>query len=224
MGLDLPLGNPAANDNGVSRIETVPQSVTSNAGDRSRYIPYSPQRLNWHTDGYYNEEPRRVRSFVLHCVRDAESGGANRLLDGEMLYLLLRDHSPRLAQALCHPETLTIPGDQGDNGSGRGTFRGPVFNMDPLTGHIYTRYTRRKHNIHWRQDTSTLEAIAWINALLDGGEKPIQRWTLAPGQGLICNNILHCRTAFVDRPGRGNGRLLLRLRFGQRVLPLQMDS
>ena len=29
------------------------------------YIPYTNKKLNWHTDGYYNEKP--IFSWLLHC-------------------------------------------------------------------------------------------------------------------------------------------------------------
>ncbi len=217
VGLTDAVSNPAADDDGISRIEAVPATPVAGARDRARYIPYSSQRLNWHTDGYYYPDSRRVRSFALHCVRDAGSGGDNRLLDGEMLYLLLRDHCPRLAAALCHPEAMTIPGDRGAGGSGRATFRGPVFEIDPLTGALYTRYTRRRHHIGWRDDAATREALAFLGELLDSDHPAITRWRLSPGEGLLCNNVLHCRTTFTDREEPGRGRLFYRLRFHQRI-------
>jgi alpha-ketoglutarate-dependent taurine dioxygenase len=217
LGLGRPLHNPAADSGGISRIEAVPASSVMGPRDRTRYIPYSRKELNWHTDGYYNPDHRRVGAFLLHCVRDAKAGGVNHLMDGEMLYLLLRDHSPRMARALCHPRALTIPGDTGAEGSGRETLCGPVFSQDPETGSIQVRYTQRRHNIHWRQDADTLAAVAFIRTLLQEGHEAIHSWRLSPGQGILCNNVLHCRTAFTDRPGAGNGRLLYRLRFHQGV-------
>ena len=220
LGLVDPLANPASDHWGISRIEAVePGSPVAGANERARYIPYTQQRLNWHTDGYYNPAGSRVRAFALHCVRSALSGGENRLLDPEMLYILLRDHSPRLARALSHPEAFRIPPDDGPSGSGRREFRGPVFSIDGETGALYTRFTRRRRNIVWRQDTDTREAVEFIASLLDNPHPAILRWTLGPGQGIVCNNVLHCRTAFEDRPGKGNGRLLHRLRFRRRITP-----
>lgn len=220
LGLTDPLPNPAADHRGISRIEAVRQDhPQAGAKERARYIPYSRKRLNWHTDGYYNPAESRIRAFALHCVRSALSGGESRLLDPEMLYILLRDHSPRLARALCHPEAFLIPADDGASGSGRCEFRGPVFSIDGETGALYTRFTRRRHNIVWRKDADTREAVEFIASLLDSPHPAILRWTLGPGQGIVCNNVLHCRTAFEDRPGKENGRLFHRLRFRQRIAP-----
>ncbi len=218
LGLTDPLPNPAAHDTGISRIEAVQAPCDPAAApNRSRYIPYTTQRLNWHTDGYYNPPERRVRSFVLHCVRGAESGGENWLLDPEILYILLRDHSPALAHALGHPETLTIPADDSAQGSGRRAFHGPVFSWDSDTDALYTRFTRRRHHIRWRTDTDTQAALSMIDTILHHAHPAILRWTLEPGQGIVCHNVLHCRTAFVNPPDKARGRLVLRLRFPQRV-------
>ena len=40
------------------------------------YIPYTNRGLSWHTDGYYNPSDMPVRAMVLHCIRDAASGGS----------------------------------------------------------------------------------------------------------------------------------------------------
>jgi len=42
------------------------------------------------------------------------------------------------------------------------------------------------------------------------------RYKLRPGEGIICNNILHNRTGFTESAD-GNGRLLYRVRFHDRV-------
>lgn len=218
VGLTDALPNPASDRSGVSRIEAVePGRPRAGGRQRARYIPYTRERLDWHTDGYYSPAGARVRAFALHCVRSALDGGENRLLDPELLYILLRDHSPRLARALSHPEAFLIPADDGRSGSGRREFRGPVFSIDRETGTLYTRFTRRRRNIFWREDADTREAVAFVGALLDGPHPAILRRTLLPGQGIVCNNVLHCRTAFRDRTGSGNGRLLHRLRFRQRI-------
>ena len=47
------------------------------------YIPYTNKKLNWHTDGYYDEKP--IFSWLLHCEEPAFSGGENYLLDHELV-------------------------------------------------------------------------------------------------------------------------------------------
>ena len=39
----------------------------------------------------------------------------------------------------------------------------------------------------------------------------------APGQGVICNNVLHARSAFRDHDAAGGQRLLWRARYRERV-------
>ena len=41
--------------------------------------------------------------------------------------------------------------------------------------------------------------------------------TWPPGEGLICNNVLHKRAAFEDPPQAEAGRLVYRARFLERV-------
>jgi len=40
---------------------------------------------------------------------------------------------------------------------------------------------------------------------------------LAPGQGLICNNVLHNRTGFTDDMDKGIARLVYRARYYDRI-------
>ena len=40
---------------------------------------------------------------------------------------------------------------------------------------------------------------------------------VAGGQGLVCNNVLHNRSAFTDDPAPGLGRLVYRARYSDRV-------
>ncbi len=218
FGLAAPVNNPAADGFGLSRIEYVDgREGGTGPGNRARYIPYTNRRLNWHTDGYYNDELRKVRSFVLHCVQDAEHGGENVLMDPEILYILLRDEHPHLLQALCQEDAFSIPADRGDNGSGRMAFTGPVFSVDAETGALYTRFTQRRHHIHWLDDPDVAEAVKAVDRILQGPHPALVRRTLRPGQGVLCNNVLHCRSAFEDRQGGDHGRLLFRLRFNQRI-------
>ena len=41
----------------------------------SGYIPYTENALNWHTDGYYNELGRHIRSFFIALHTMCESRG-----------------------------------------------------------------------------------------------------------------------------------------------------
>jgi len=88
-------------------------SITSlqvmNLGRAKGYIPYTSHALNWHTDGYYNRLQEHIRSFLLHCVQPAASGGENMLINHELIYILLNDKDPGLISALSQNDALTIP-------------------------------------------------------------------------------------------------------------------
>lgn len=178
--------------------------------DRHRgYIPYTNKPIAWHTDGYYNTSELQIQGMVLHCVRPAQSGGDNDLLDHEILYAELRQQSVEHIRALLHPQAMGIPVNEAAEGEPRPERWGPVFALRD-DGGLHMRYTRRKRNIRWRDDAATREAVTALETLLDRNDPWHFRILLAPGQGLICNNVLHTRSGFTDE---GSGRLLYRARY-----------
>ena len=134
-----------------------------------------------------------------------------------MVYILMRDHDPGLVAALMHPETLTIPANEGDGEEIRGARTNPVFAVDAATGCLHMNYTERTRNIAWRDDGATRAAAAWLGDLLTGDSPAIVRHRMAPGQGLVCNNVLHDRRRFKDDPEGGRRRLVYRGRYYDRV-------
>lgn len=203
-------------DNNLLADEDSVSSISTESGKSGRgYIPYSNQRLLWHTDGYYNPPDRRVRAFILHCVRPAESGGENALLDPEIAYLLLRDENPDFIAALMAPDALTIPANE-ETGA-RAAQAGPVFSIDRETGRLHMRYTARTHSVIWKDDTLTQAAVQALSRLLELNSPYIFRARLQAGQGLLCNNVLHNRTAFTDAVDKGTKRLLYRARHFDRI-------
>jgi len=196
------------NADGVSELSVATKGV------RSDYVPYSNRGLSWHTDGYYNEQSRQVRAIVLHCAQTAESGGENVLLDSDIAYILLRDKDPRFIAAFEHPECMTIPANMGAEGEIRAAVSGPVFSY-AAGGAIHMRFSARKKNIQWRDDSATQDARAYLAEILADENGPVLRYRLQPGEGLICNNVLHNRTSFED--GAEHKRLLYRARFFDRI-------
>ncbi len=194
--------HPAAGGDGVARL-------TARADGAARYRPYTPARLGWHTDGYYRDDRRRVRAFILHCARPAAAGGGNRLLDPRRLYIALRDEDPELARALAHPRAFAIPADAG--GDRRPAFAGPVFAPDGER--LYVRYTERRRHIRWR--AAAAAARARLAELLRA--LPAAELRLAAGEGLIAHNVLHCRDAYEDDPRAP--RLLYRARYANYAAP-----
>lgn len=91
---------------------------------------------------------------------------------------------------------------------------GPVFSVDANEGFMHMRYTARTRSIGWKPDALTQAAVNTLAEILNDSEY-VLRARLRPGMGLICNNVLHTRTAFVDRPERR--RLLYRGRYYDRL-------
>ncbi len=214
--LGCAFGLHAAEDHRSAKADGIVAIEVASSGGRLGYIPYTTRPVSWHTDGYYNfHGPENcIPAMVLHCVRDASEGGVNELLDSDIAYIRLRDRDPALIAALMHPETMTIPPGEEAGGRPRRANTGPVFYVEPRTGALGMRYTARKRNISWRDDKMTHAARTALEEVLTG-DPLILRHKLQPGQGVICNNVLHTRTAFAD--GNGAGRLLYRVRYHTRV-------
>ena len=208
FGLERLDANWLAGEDGVSEIRI------SDNGTRQHYIPYTDRPIKWHTDGYYNPQERQIRGMVLHCVRPAASGGSNRLMDHEMAYLLLREANPEHVRALMRPDAMLIPERVDETDGVRPAQSGPVFSVDN-GGNLHMRYTARTRSIVWKQDATTLAAVAALENLLASASPHIHQATLAAGMGLLCNNVLHDRAAFTD--DAAHPRLLYRARYLDRV-------
>ena len=201
----------------VVSIEVVDESVRPRHG----FIPYTTRRILWHTDGYYKfgyPGAPVIRSMTLHCARQGREGGVNELLDPEIAYIRLRDASRHYIKAMMAPQAMTIPEFVEEDGRTRPESTGPVFWVDEDTGSLQMRYTERSRNISWHDDAATSDAVAFLRQLLRGdGEPFLFRHRMQPGQGLICNNVLHTRTAFTDYDEPGRGRLMYRARYSNRI-------
>lgn len=207
--------NLLADEDSITSLEVVP-------GKSGRgYIPYSNRRLLWHTDGYYNPPARRIRAFVLHCVSPAATGGENALLDPEIAYLRLRDADPDHVRALMAPDAMTIPPNT-EEGAERPASTGPVFAIDSTGGNLHMRYTARTRSIRWKDDAATRAAVRALEALLADDAPGVFRYRLNAGEGLLCNNVLHSRTAFEDADGAR--RLLYRARYYDRIAGTDLDQ
>jgi alpha-ketoglutarate-dependent taurine dioxygenase len=200
--------NWLAGEDGISEIAVGADS------QRRAFIPYSNRPIKWHTDGYYNPADRRIRAMLLHCVSAAAEGGENRLMDHEIAYILLRDEDPDFIRALSAPDAMTIPERTDEDGVARAAQTGPVFSTD-TTGNLHMRYTARTRSIEWKQDHATLAAVACLERILSSDSPYIYRTLLRPGMGLLCNNVLHDRSAFID--AEEHPRLLFRARYFDRI-------
>ena len=201
--------NLYADDDGISALQV------SAERRQHEYIPYSNKSISWHTDGYYNTRDHRIRAMVLHCAQPAAQGGENLLLDHEMLYLLIRDENPLYIEALMQPTVMTIPANIENGVEIRPEQTGPVFSVDPETGHLHMRYTARTRSIAWLQDEITQEAVRFLEKVLAADSPYIFRHRLTAGQGVICNNVLHTRSAFENDASQQ--RLVYRARYYDRI-------
>lgn len=209
LGLSRLDANWLADEDGVSSI-----TVSDRSDDRGGFIPYTDRPIQWHTDGYYHPDARRIRAMVLHCVRPACAGGANALLDHELVYIALRDTEPEWVRALMAPHAMTIPAREDAGGVARTAQAGPVFSIDE-DGALHMRYTARTRSIAWHDDAATRAAVAFIERLLGGGHPCVFRLRLEAGMGIVSNNVLHTREGFADDPGAA--RLLYRARYLDRI-------
>lgn len=211
LGFAVPEDHRSAGEWGVVALRT------SEAPSKKGYIPYTSRPLNWHTDGYYNPEETPVKAFILHCHQQAASGGGNQIADAEVAYLRMREENPEFVRALMHPEAMTIPENREEDGKVRPVSVGPVFFADEATGRLQMRYTARTRSIEWRDDPVTREATEWFRGWLQSDDPLIRNLQMKPGQGMICNNVLHNRTGFEDGTGEEGARVILRIRFHERL-------
>ena len=210
LGLHQLDANWLADEDGISPIAVAPSG-----GDRPAFIPYTNRGIKWHTDGYYHPGSRHIKAMVLHCVRAASEGGGTALMDHEMAYIALREANPNWVNALMAPDAMTIPARLDDDGVARPEQTGPVFSVDAESGALHMRYTARTRSIQWKDARITSDATGFLSRLLDSDGPHVFRLRLDSGMGLVCNNVLHDRAAFVDDPR--HPRLLYRARYLDRV-------
>ena len=210
LGLSRLAHNLCADADSLTAIQ-----VTQHQGQHD-YIPYTDKKLSWHTDGYYNAPHEQIHGMLLHCVRPAIQGGASLFMDHEIAYILLRDANPAFITALLHPEAFTIPANILNGVIIRPAQTGSVFSFN-VDGSLHMRYSARQKNVIWRDDANTQDAAQFLLSLWEQASPYQLSYTLQAGEGLLCNNVLHCRTGFVDADEPEKKRLLYRGRYLERV-------
>ena len=85
------------------------------------------------------------------------------------------------------------------------------------------RYTARTRSIEWKQDAVTQEAVQFLEGLLSEDTDHILKYRLQPGQGVICNNVLHNRSGFID-DSDSKQRLFYRARYYDRIVGTGMNA
>ena len=161
---------------------------------------------------------QRVLAMVLHCEQPAEQGGVNDLLDHDMAYIHLRNENPDFIRALSKLEVMRIPKNIENGVEIRPQTCSAVFmqenesDQDPV---LAMRFSKRKRNIIWSDDSLTKEALASLFEFLDSNSPYHVSYRLNSGEGVICNNILHTRSAFTD--SAQNTRVYYRARYYNRI-------
>lgn len=226
LGLQLGLSdldsNLCADEDDISSLK-----VATGGKRHEGYIPYTNRPISWHTDGYYNQYSHRIRGMILHCASDAAEGGENQLLDHEIVYIRIRDEDPEYIKALMKVDVMTIPPNVENGVEIRSARTGSVFSVDSETGCLHMRYTARKRSIEWKQDTVTQEAVQFLEGLLSEDKDHILSTRLQPGQGVVCNNVLHNRKGFMDDPDskqQCKQRLFYRARYFNRIAGTDMNA
>lgn len=209
--------NICADEDKLTSIKVKPSD-----GERS-YIPYSNRKLSWHTDGYYNKPQNKINGMLLHCAHSAMEGGENLLLDTEIAFILMYNENPDYITAFMQPDAMTIPANILNGEVIREEQTGPVFSFinEDTYGKstlLHMRYSARTHNIKWKNNQDTLNAVRFLRDLWESDSSYILKHTLKSGEGLACNNILHSRTAFRDSEQQELKRLLYRGRYYNRIL------
>ena len=211
FGLERLDDNLCSDEDGITSLKIVEKRR------EGEYIPYTNKRLNWHTDGYYNSPDRQIRGVILHCVQPAAVGGESALMDHEIAYIQLRDENPDYIRALMAADAMTIPPNVQNGKQLRPEQAGPVFSV-AADGHLHMRYSARVRNIVWKDDSSTQAAAEFLLNLFQQDSPYIFRHQLKSGQGVLSNNVLHCRSSFADDAAAGQTRLLYRARYFDRIV------
>ena len=187
-----------------SPISSIMSLETKNA---LNYIPYTNKKLNWHTDGYYDEKP--IFSWLLHCEEPAYSGGENYLLDHELAireYIIKYDNLDSLSSL----DAFTIPGNTHAN---RGETKGYICNNDNEYKKFHMKFSMREKNMKLNEQSKT--AIMRMKKIIkEDCKKYCLTYKLSKNEGIVSNNILHGRNSFEDGKAM---RKLYRIRSYERI-------
>ncbi|MFT5505870.1 MAG: alpha-ketoglutarate-dependent taurine dioxygenase [Gammaproteobacteria bacterium] len=221
LNLKSPNYNLCADEDRISTITAAPAETANKSARRGMYIPYTTKALGWHTDGYYNPSSQAIRSFLLACENPAIRGGENRFIDPDIVFGILHRQNPDYITALSRPDVMTIPENWGNGKVIRPATCCAVFSVNSTVNSIDMRYSQRKGHIKWRNDRLTQAAIECLNSIIED-EKWHIRLRLKAGEGVICNNVLHCRQSYEDDPDQP--RVYLRARFHDRIQLINLNN
>ncbi|MBZ0106272.1 MAG: TauD/TfdA family dioxygenase [Sulfuricella denitrificans] len=186
----------------------------TDSGILNRAIPFTTRHVRWHTDATYYGSDKTIQALFLLCKQPAVEGGSNKVLDQEILYILLRDKDPEALGVLMNRECFKFKNPK--TGEIVENLGGKVFWTNP-EGHLCHRFSFRKTDMAWSDDADVVAARNVLESFLLNDPEHVIEGRLESGLGLISNNVLHTRETLVDSDDAAKKRLLFRTRFYDRV-------
>lgn len=186
----------------------------TNSGILNRAIPFTTRHVRWHTDATYYGSDNTIQSLFLLCKRPAVEGGSNKVLDSEILYILLRDKDPDALRVLTNKNCFKYKDPKTDEIAEN--LGGKVF-WTNSGGNLCHRFSFRRMDMAWSEDADVQAAKAVLESMIQDECEYVIEGRLESGLGLISNNVLHTREKLVDSEDAAQKRLLFRARFFDRV-------
>lgn len=186
----------------------------TNSGILNKAIPFTTRHVRWHTDATYYGSDKTIQALFLLCKRPAPEGGSNKVLDHEILYILLRDKDPEALRVLMNKNCFKYKNPK--TGEIAENLGGKVF-WTNAQGNLCHRFSFRKMDLAWSEDADVQAARTVLETLIENESEYVIEGRLETGLGLISNNVLHTREKLVDSEDEAQKRLLFRARFYDRV-------
>lgn len=186
----------------------------TNSGILNKAIPFTTRHVRWHTDATYYGSDKTIQALFLLCKRPAIEGGSNKVLDNEILYILLRDKNPDALRVLMSKDCFKYKNPK--TGEIDDHLGGKVFWTNP-DGHLCHRFSFRKMDMAWAEDSDVKAAQDVLKSLILDESEYVIEGRLESGLGLVSNNVQHTREKLVDSDDPAKQRLLFRTRFYDRV-------
>ena len=186
----------------------------TNSGILNKAIPFTTRHVRWHTDATYYGSDKTIQALFLLCKRPAVEGGSNKVLDNEILYILMRDKNPDALRVLMSKDCFKYKNPK--TGEIDDHLGGKVFWTNP-DGHLCHRFSFRKMDMAWAEDSDVKAAQDVLESLILDESEYVIEGRLESGLGLVSNNVQHTREKLVDSDDPAKQRLLFRTRFYDRV-------
>lgn len=186
----------------------------TNSGILNKAIPFTTRHVRWHTDATYYGSDKTIQALFLLCKRPAVEGGSNKVLDNEILYILMRDKNPDALRVLMSKDCFKYKNPK--TGEIDDHLGGKVFWTNP-DGHLCHRFSFRKMDMAWAEDSDVKAAQDELESLILNESEYVIEGRLESGLGLVSNNVQHTREKLVDSDDPATQRLLFRTRFYDRV-------